>query len=444
MVQQFGFRASRNLDEALNINECWDNLGINRNDLPLLVGTSDSGVTSSDYQAIIGLSASLETQIVALASGTTSSLTAMQGRVSRFGDSDIGNLTAEIVNNDRPYYDAANTIYGPSTASFFSPSSSSGFTAGAEYKLGPVTTTTTTVSGLNYDGTTSNWSSYFVEYRDYLSVQEEPSWTTRKVPLYLPPPSEFASNKLWFDSEFSSFVQNGSGVRQWRDVFGRGSAIQEDTNKQPVLTSNRLNGKPGVVFDGSNDFLSMGNIGGLFQSAATLVIVATLGEPNARGDTDYNLFGTLNNTSNRWRGGGGSGSFGLFTNALQSGFPNTMPANGTYVFTVRASQAFGLEIRSNKVGLDAKSNQFTANITYDPGTIYVMGANANGSSGFFNGSVYAVALFDEVLTQKQLTTVEQYFAWRYDFLFDPDRTQDVELEDETSLTDENDVVITIG
>jgi len=73
-------------------------------------------------------------------------------------------------------------------------------------------------------------------------------------------------------------------------VFGRGSAIQEDTSKQPVLTSNRLNGKLGVVFDGSDDFLSMGNIGGLFQSAATLVIVATLGEPNARGDTDYNLF----------------------------------------------------------------------------------------------------------------------------------------------------------
>jgi hypothetical protein len=443
MVQQFGFRASRNLAEAANINLCWDNLNINRDDLPLIEGTSDSGVTSADYYALLGLSSSLEDQVVALVSGATSSLTAMEGRISKFGDSGIGTLNADIVNNDRPYYDAANTIFGPSIASYFSPAAS-GFSAGAEYKLGPVSATTTTVSGLDYTGATEDWSNYFVEYRDYLNVQEEPSWSTKQVPLYLPPPSQFSSNKLWLDSEFSNFAQNGSGVKLWRDVFGRGFAEQIETTKQPILSTNQLNGKPGVVFDGSNDFMNMGNISGLFPAAATLVIVATLGEPNSRGDTDYNLFGTLNNTANRWRGGAGNGNFGLFTSSIQSNFPAGMPANGTYVFTVRASQEFGIEIRTNKTGFDEITNQFFPNITYDAGSLYVIGANANGSSGFFNGTIFAIALFDEVLTNKELKTVEQYFSWRYDFLYDPDRSQPVELEDKTSLTDENDVTIVLG
>jgi hypothetical protein len=294
------------------------------------------------------------------------------------------------------------------------------------------------VSGLDYVGDARDWNAYFVQYKNYLNVQEEPSWITKKVPLYLPPPSEFDSNIAWLDSEFSSFVENG-GVEVWRDVLGRSSATQTIATDRPALTANRLNGKPGVVFDGSNDFLDMGNLSNSFPDAATLVIVATLGEPNARGDNDYNLFGTLNNTGNRWRDGSGNGDFGLFTNSVLTGFPGNMPANGTYVFTVKASDSFGIEIRANQT----KIGSFDG-ITYDAGSNYIIGANVNGSFGLFNGTIYAIALFNKVLSDKETKTVEEYFGWRYDFSFDPDRSQDVELENETSLTDENDVTIVLG
>jgi hypothetical protein len=443
MAQQYGFRASSNLSEVQDRNACWDNLGINRNDLPLLVGTSASGVTSADYQAIIGLTGILENQIVATVSGASSTLSILQGKIAKTGDSSIGNIFAAIVNNDRPYANAANTIYGPSTASFFSPVNASGFTSGAQYKLGPVVTTTSTISGFNYDGIAPSWNDYYVRYKQYLAIQEQPSWTQRRSPLYLAPPSQFEGNALWLDSEFSTFVQD-TGVKQWRDVLGRGGAIQDTAANQPTLVANRLNGKPGIVFDGSNDSLSLGNIGGLFPSAVTFIVLLTIGEPNARGDTDYNILGTLNNISNRWRDGTGNGSFGLFTSTLQNGFPERMPANGTYVMTVQASQALGLSIRINSLQTGIRSNRFVASIAYDPGTVYVVGANANATGGFFGGTLYSMAFFNKILSEKELRSIEEYFAWRYDYVYDPDRSQTIDLEDSTSLDTEGGVAFVLG
>jgi hypothetical protein len=207
---------------------------------------------------------------------------------------------------------------------------------------------------------------------------------------------------------------------------------------------NRLNGKPGIVFDGSNDFLSLGNIGGLFPSAVTFIVLLTIGEPNVRGDSDYNILGTLNNTSNRWRGGTGNGSLGLFTTALQNGFPERMPANGTYVMTVQASQELGLSMRINGLQVGIRSNQFTTRVTYSPSGVYIIGANANASAGFFTGTLYSMALFNRILSAKELRSIEEYFAWRYDFVYDPDRSQAIELENGDSLDTEGGIAFVLG
>jgi hypothetical protein len=401
-------------------------------------------VTSADYQAIAGLTSGLENQIVAAVSGSSSTLSILQGKIIKTGDSNIGNIFAPIVNNDRPYTNAANSIYAPSVNSFFSPVNSSGFTGGAQYKLGTVTTTTATISGFNYSGIAPSWNDYYVKYKQYLTIQEQPSWTTRRSPLYLAPPSQIEGNVLWLDSEFSAFVQDGSGVRQWRDVLGRGGAIQETTANQPTLVPNVLNGKPGIVFDGSNDLLSLGNIGALFPTAATFIVALTIGEPNARGDTDYNILGTLNNISNRWRTGTGNGDFGLFTSVIQGGFPERMPANGTYIMTVQASQSFGLSFRANSLQTGIRSNQFTSKITYTPNGIYVLGANANASAGFFTGTIYSMAFFNRLLSAKELRSAEEYFAWRLNYVFDPDRSQTIDLEDGNSLDTEGGVAFVLG
>jgi hypothetical protein len=445
MTQQFGFRTANNLSEVLNRDVCLDNLGIDRRDLALLVGTSDAGVVESDYQAIIGLTSSLEQQIETTASGSVSSLFSLLNKASRFGGIFTGSIFAGSINNDRPYYDAGNTIYGPSTASFFSPANTSGFSSGAQYKLGPVFASTVVVSGLTFNGTAPRWNNFFVRYKQYLRFTENATSTIKRAPLYLAPPSSLSSNKVWLDAEFSSFVQGSGGeVERWQDVLGRTSAVQLTPANRPTRTLNLRNGKPGVVFDGTNDFLSLGNLGASFPSGATVIIVASLGEPNARGDADYNLFSTLNNTAVRWRAGGTSGSLGAFTSTVQTGFPAVMPANGTYMFTLRASQALGLSVRINSLETATRSNAFIEQVTYAAGDTYILGANANGSAGFLNGTIFSVAMFDEVLTGKELRSSEEYFAWRFDYVADPDRTQAIELEDGQLLETEGNVTIVLN
>jgi hypothetical protein len=417
MAQQYGLRAALNLAEIVDNDECLDNLGIYRPDLALLEGTSAAGVTEKDYQAIIGLNANLEQQIIATTSGVNAVPATFSGKASRFGDTFSGSIIAQNINNDRPYYDAVYSIYGPSTASYFSPANASGFTAGAQYKLGPVYATNATVSGLNFNGTTKTWNDYFVLYDKCAQFTQNSTSVVKKVPLYLAPPSSIDSNKVWLDAEYSTFTtDSGNAVERWVDVLGRGSASQSTAASRPVLTPNLRASKPGVVFDGANDFLSFGDISSSFPSGATVVIAASIGTPVASGDTDYNIFTSLDSVLGRWRNVTGSGTLGTFTSTLQAGFPATMPSGGTYVFTVTANQTLGLEMRTDSVVTATKSNSPTVQVTYSPGARYTIGAastSTGASGGFMAGTIFAVALFDQVLTGKELQSVEKYFSWRF-------------------------------
>jgi hypothetical protein len=432
MTQQYGFRAARNLAEVQNQNDCIDNLGIDRRDLALLVGTSAAGVTEADYQAIIGLSSNLEQQIVALSSGATVSLSGISARASRLGDTFTGAIFADAVNNDRPYTTQSGVIIGPSTVSYFSPSASGLFSSGGEYKLGPVTAATIQSSGINYTGTLTQWSSQFVRYKNFLQLQEQPSWTVRRVPLFLPPPTAISGCTIWLDAEFSEFILGSSGrVIQWKGVDGGPVARQGTTG--PSFVANVLNGKPAVRFDGFNDILVLGNLGYLAPTEATVVVVARVD------NGFYNIFGTLNNSGNRWNNGTGVGDLGMFTTTLQNGFPSQAQFDGTFVFSVRISQSFGLEFRTNGSRTDYKATGFT----YTGGDTWIIGQSA-GATGRLTGDIYSLAVFNRVLSDKEIRTAEEYLAWRYDAVYDPDRTQPLQLENFATIDLEDDTPIVLG
>ena len=433
MAQQYGFRAASNLSEVLDRNACIDNLGIDRRDLALLVGTSDAGVTDSDYQAIIGLKSNLEQQIVTLTSYASSQLASIAAKASRFGDTFTGAVFAETINNDRPYTTQASGIIGPSTISYFSPSASGLFSTGGEYKLGPVTAGTIQSSGINYTGTLAQWNNQFVRYKNFAQVQEQPSWTVRRIPLFLPPPTAISGCVMWLDAEFSEFqLDESNGVVQWKGAGGGPVAAQTTAAARPIYTANVMNGKPAVRFDGSNDNLTLGNLGYLAPSGATIVMkVRVL-------DSDYNIFSTLNNVGCRWNDGTRNIDLGVFTTAIQANMAAGLAENnGTYTFAIRASQAYGLEIRENSVRLDYKNSGFT----YSAGDTYLLGM-APGGTGAMNGDIHSFAFFNRVLSDKEVRTVEEYFAWRYDGVYDPDRTQFLQLEDFATIDLEDGTPIT--
>lgn len=413
MTQQFGFRASRSLAEVEDRNECWDNLGIDRRDLALLVGTSAAGVTEGDYFNCKDLTTFLEPQISGLTVGASSGLTAMLGKISKNGDSGIGTLSGNTVNNDRAYYNVAFDILSASTNSYFSPIASGGYSTGAQYLTGPVSIPNITVSGVNFRGETKEWSDYFVKYRQYFRFTDS-GGTQRFAPLYLAPPSVLASSVLWLDAEYSAITLDGAGVRRWEDVLNRGNATQSEAAYRPTVISNELNDKPGIYFDGSNDFLNIGTIGGSIPSGATLIATFSISNSLSGGDTNYSIVSSLANVSSAWRGG----SWGLFTSALIGGFPAGMPVNGTVVATVRASTAYGLEFRLNGQRI---SYIAPPSYTYSNAGNFVIGVSDSVSrSQAFRGSIHSLALFNGVLSDAEINSMEEYFRWRYGFVFDPD------------------------
>jgi hypothetical protein len=80
-----------------------------------------------------------------------------------------------------------------------------------------------------------------------------------------------------FDSAaFSSFVGAGTGfVRTWYDQSGTGKDTgQPATASQPSITLSAVNSRPALTFDGSNDFLSGGDILDLGTTDHTGIVVA--------------------------------------------------------------------------------------------------------------------------------------------------------------------------
>ena len=394
MTQRYGFRASNNLSEVVDGNECLDNLSIDRRDLLMIAGTSSAGVTASDYQAIVGLTSSLEEQLIAASGLAATRLAEMQTKASALGNAFTGNVSGSTVNNDRPYITTSGTIIGLST--------------GGEYKLGPVTASTITSSGLNYTGTTTEWSNRFIESNIAVRVQEQPSWTNRQVPLFLPPPNVLDGCVLWLDTEFSDVVFREGSFRLagWQGVDGGTEATQVILGSQPLWGLGSLGGKPAASFDGSDNFLLLGDLGYLVPSGATTVIRATVR------DTDYNIFSTLNNIANAWNDSNtGVGNLGVFTTSRQLSFPSGAVSSGTHTFSIRASQSYGLEVRRGGTRQDYKASGFT----YTGGDTWVLGTSTNSNSvgKFFAGEIFAVAVFNKVLGDKEVSTVEEYFTRRY-------------------------------
>jgi hypothetical protein len=68
-------------------------------------------------------------------------------------------------------------------------------------------------------------------------------------------PRSIAGLQLWLNaSDATSITLNGSAVSQWSDASGLNNhATQATANNQPAYSTNAVNGRPAVVFDGTND-----------------------------------------------------------------------------------------------------------------------------------------------------------------------------------------------
>lgn len=439
MVRKYGLAADNNLSDVEDNVESLENLGFQVKDLYILQGTGAAEVTSVDYANCSGLTYYLENQTSAVLTRAQTLLTSGTQYIANSGDANIGTIIYDIINSDRGFVDLNENIYSTSSGSFFSTLNSSGdYSQGGQYKVGSVEATTLVASGLVFNNSISavDWDDKFVKYKQYIEVKNENSSLTQFVPTYLAPPTIMQGHALWFDAEYSSFAVDGSNnVSGWFDVNGSSVLTQGTTANQPVLTSGLLNSKPGLVFNG-NKFLTGSGIGSFVPYGATVVTIFRVA------DTVYNLLGTVNNNTISWREADGRGDLGLFTTGVESDFPVDSPAVGTYYNSIRIDENYGLEFRLNGYRTDYEA---PTGFVYDPTGTFVVGRAVEGSTAnSFTGDLYSICLFDRVLNDQELATIEEYFAWRFGFVYDPSLTQTLQLEDGNDLDDESDNAFVFG
>jgi len=67
---------------------------------------------------------------------------------------------------------------------------------------------------------------------------------------------------IWSNEEpFTEPISDNTAVRSWTDLSGNNyHATQTTTANRPTFRTNQINGKPAVIFDGSNDYLEATNV----------------------------------------------------------------------------------------------------------------------------------------------------------------------------------------
>ena len=130
---------------------------------------------------------------------------------------------------------------------------------------------------------------------------------------------------LWLDADDPNTITTSSDkISGWNDKSG-GNHIFSQSNHQrrPVLRQNKINGKPAVRFDGSDDFLSLNSRMGLSANPALTISAVLINQANTI--SDQRVFQLGGNAQNiialaagtngwTWRFNGGNKNFGNTTN----------------------------------------------------------------------------------------------------------------------------------
>lgn len=264
-------------------------------------------------------------------------------------------------------------------------------------------------------------------------------------------PASIAGLQLWLDASDTatlfdatsggSLVAADGGVARWEDSSGLGNhAIQATSGSRPLLKLNNQNGLPGLLLDGTDDFLSATVAGFKSLTAATIVIVAKPAAA-ASADTNTGIFCAFGNTgfgSSPYPANSGlllAHATGLFSgeffavgvdiagNAGRLGSSSyrrpasqavamaaTFSSSGTQVF--QNNSAVTLDLAS---GVTTSSNSCPANTGYTvDDSLHIGAVRASGSiTGFAAMTLHQVLVYNRVLTSDERASLNAHLAAKW-------------------------------
>lgn len=247
-------------------------------------------------------------------------------------------------------------------------------------------------------------------------------------------------------SVLSSLRQNSNGttdaaatddpVGYWADLSGLGNhAVQSvATGSRPFLKLNNQNGRPGLLFDGSNDWLTATIAG--FQSLAGVTVIQVFKTVAAAaadtGTITYWGWGNISNASGSFPANRALG-FGSSTGALSgetitfnaeaSGFQFGRLGSSTYSRAANVSQMMAVSASASGTSISANNSAITLDLSHQATTSSAVGPSNIGytvdndlhiGAVRANGSLLASpqwTLHQHIVYNRALTATEQTAIW---------------------------------
>ena len=254
-------------------------------------------------------------------------------------------------------------------------------------------------------------------------------------------PATISGLQLWLDAADSSTLfdataggnlvtTDGAAVARWQDKSGNNRhATQSTTNARPLLKTSIKNGRNGLRFDGSNDFLTCGDVCDLETNSAYIFIVA---KNSNSGNCSYINKSSARTLAGRWwlnrfqpEGGLQAGSdVGTIIRVPTIFDPN---ASNYRILSNRINRASGTNASSTSLAIN-NTTPVTLNFT-DPGTnsntvdhllIGAYGSSLGGSSTplaglYLNGDVCETAVYirSTPLTNAEISSILTYLNTKW-------------------------------
>lgn len=239
-------------------------------------------------------------------------------------------------------------------------------------------------------------------------------------------PTQLRELRFWMDANRAGFTNNTTNINYWQDFSGRGVHSYQDVDMayRPKMGTG-LNGRPGIVFDGTNDYMTPSTWPTLPTNGVGFVMMLAVAS-GAGTNSQYPLMqgfqylsdppepGTwafiLNETDSRSYSANsvnpffqnvsnGSGSGG----AVKS-FINNPPVMFMYMNNVGGTS--NGKIYSKGTAIDTFSLAFC----FDT---YVWIGAKSPNQGFFEGSVVEIFITGRGLNDAELLQAERYMRTKY-------------------------------
>lgn len=226
-------------------------------------------------------------------------------------------------------------------------------------------------------------------------------------------PRRISGLAAWWDASDAASITTVSGaVSQWNDKSGNGvHATQTTANNRPVNTSQTLNGRAVMTFDGTNDIMSFTGTARTDETQFVVVrnnlVAGVLSTQQILGDASsgFGLYAQIKNEGSPLSDliAFNAGAFSIGTTVARYLFPANNPFGPAVVANIRSAASGGI-LRTDGVqrATCTTSNSYTLARIGGVGAVLPL-----------NGYIAEIAIYSRALSLSEVQQIERYLATKW-------------------------------